>query len=95
MDDRLPPRRQGEQDYRREPSVYSNPYVNGSDEFNEYERGYFQAQRRDPNPPARTTRRPVTRQAPLGAPPRSPADLPKTPEPSPAAQRYRKRRDPD
>ncbi|HAR61085.1 MAG TPA: hypothetical protein DCS18_12955 [Alcanivorax sp.] len=95
MDDRVPPRRQGEQDYRREPSVYRNPYSNGSDEFNEYERGYFQAQRRDPNPPARTTGRPVIKREPLGSSPRAPADLPKAPEPSPAAQRYRKRRDPD
>ena len=91
MDEQVPPRRQGEQDYRREPSVYRNPY----DEFNEYERGYFQAQRRDPDPPARTTGRPAKRQAPLGAPPPPPAGLPKVRELSPEAQDYKKRRDPD
>ena len=93
MEKSLPPRRQGELDYQREPSVYRNPYKNGSNGFDEYERGYFQAQRRDPNPPSQPTVRKILPTNVLGQPPKAPEKVlePHLPTPS---EHYRRRRDP-
>lgn len=95
MEKSLPPRRQGEMDYRREPGAYRNPYRNGTNDFDEYERGYFQAQRRDPNPPSQPVGRRVPPRDALGPPPKAPAKIPDQPRWPVTAEQYRKRRDPD
>lgn len=39
--------REGMKAYRKSPGEYSNPYPIGSQEYNQFERGWVQAQKRD------------------------------------------------
>jgi len=56
--------RGGFDDYLRHPDAYRNPYSHGTQEFNDYERGWSQAIKRYPKQPVTqgsSRRRPVPR----------------------------------
>lgn len=51
--------RRGRDSYRACPAEYNNPYPLGSPEHNAFERGYWQAFKRDPIPPHQARHRPA------------------------------------